>query len=581
MSVERLCRTCSANPASRPMLAAALALLTGAAAWSLPAVASDGPRDEVHRSKSVAVFALPDDRGEVLTEAIRGAKVSVDISIYTIGDDGILEALKRAKANGVSIRILVNGQQWISPANYPGSYKFDPVYALMCGYTPLATPAPPKFVEICPEGAPQYAGLSQAPGPGTVALHASSNNFSLTHQKTVLIDAADRSGRGLWADELPPDAKAVLLTGNLSGYGGASWPNCSSNGLWDTASCPFYSARDFGLVITDRAVIAEVERVFNSDWYCHSPCENNGLLYEPVDARAGISLLWANGITGVPGTYPVCDNGFCPPEALFPSASTGEDCSVYATGEYPYPLTGRDGSSGGTIQGNARRELLALIGGAKTSLDVYNEEMADEEVVEALAARAAAGVKVRVVMTEGNPHTYWSEGRQAWVDSFDELTAASAVVKLFPNDASHLYIHAKIVFADVFKEDGEWHVPKRSAGYLGSENISTASLNVNRELGVILSGKKHGNVLKTVAKVFDGDFRSAPITWVLGGVAQGWRWLPAGREAPEGADPCRPLLPRAESESYVPLACGPQGFPFPRPHESGFGPWNPGYGTTP
>jgi len=42
--------------------------------------------------------------------------------------------------------------------------------------------------------------------------------------------------------------------------------------------------------------------------------------------------------------------------------------------------------------------------------------------------------------------------------------------------------------------------------YVGSENFTTNSLRLNRELGIVLTGK---SVLSSVAKTFAGDFSKA------------------------------------------------------------------------
>lgn len=544
---------------------------------SAPAQSEKGAGQGSAAVGSAALFTFPDEQGRTVLDAIRSARHSVDISIYSIGDERILQALKEAKANGATLRLMVNGQNWITPANYPGHEKYDGVYALMCGYSRAGgarRQSSHTYTEICPHSPPEVQGLQQAPGPGLVMLHASCNNVALTHQKTILIDAADREGQPFWPHEMLPTSRALVLTGNLSGW---PWPNCASGGGWDPSSCPFYSARDFGLAITDPEVIAEVERVFLSDWHCHSPCETNGLLHEPVLGASRIQLVWSNGITGIPGTAPDCDNGCCPPGALYPSAAGPQErCEIFATGNYPSPLTGPDGSSGGTIQGNARREILALIGKARKTLDVYNEEMADEEVVTALADRAEKGVRVRVVMTEGNPHTYWSEALHREVDGFEQLARASAQIRLFPDSPSALYIHAKVILADV-RVGNDWPVPDRAAAYLGSENISTASLDQNRELGVILEAKRNRHILKALGQVFERDFAQAPLPWSGGGrlesrvgaMARGHRGLTQGDARGREA---------RTADSPPPLVCGPQGFPIPRPALAGPGPWNPGYG---
>jgi cardiolipin synthase len=109
--------------------------------------------------------------------------------------------------------------------------------------------------------------------------------------------------------------------------------------------------------------------------------------------------------------------------------------------------------------------LLALIGSATKTLAVENEEMSDAAVVAALSAAARRGVAVTVVLTDGDD--YASE--------LAELQAAGVTVRLLPDRSSVLYIHAKVIVAD------------DSRAFVGSENFSSASLERDRELGVVLS----------------------------------------------------------------------------------------------
>jgi cardiolipin synthase len=109
--------------------------------------------------------------------------------------------------------------------------------------------------------------------------------------------------------------------------------------------------------------------------------------------------------------------------------------------------------------------LLTLIASATRTLDVESEEMSDTEVVDALAAAARRGVAVTVVLTEGI-----GDGRE-----LAELAAAGVAVRLLPDRAPVPYIHAKVVVADDARV------------FVGSENFSTASLDRNRELGVVLA----------------------------------------------------------------------------------------------
>jgi cardiolipin synthase A/B len=116
---------------------------------------------------------------------------------------------------------------------------------------------------------------------------------------------------------------------------------------------------------------------------------------------------------------------------------------------------------------NARASVLSVINGATRSLAVEDEEMDDPAVTAALAAAAHRGVDVRIIMT-ADPE---------WDAAFAELARAGVHVRLYANDSSSLYIHAKAIVAD----------PGRSGQrvLIGSQNFSVASLDYNRELGIL------------------------------------------------------------------------------------------------
>ena len=83
----------------------------------------------------------------------------------------------------------------------------------------------------------------------------------------------------------------------------------------------------------------------------------------------------------------------------------------------------------------------------------------------ALESDAGGGVDVTVVMTADTE----------WDSAFAQLEAAGVHVVLYPDTSSALYIHAKVIDVDSTK------------AFVGSENFSTASLDYNRELGLITS----------------------------------------------------------------------------------------------
>ncbi len=116
---------------------------------------------------------------------------------------------------------------------------------------------------------------------------------------------------------------------------------------------------------------------------------------------------------------------------------------------------------------NAQASVLSVINGATRSLAVEDEEMDDPAVTAALAAAAQRGVDVTVIMT-ADPD---------WDTAFAELARAGAHVRLYADDSSSLYIHAKAIVADAGR-------PGRQA-LVGSQNLSAASLGYNRELGIL------------------------------------------------------------------------------------------------
>ncbi|HEY2563524.1 MAG TPA: phospholipase D-like domain-containing protein, partial [Acidimicrobiales bacterium] len=103
--------------------------------------------------------------------------------------------------------------------------------------------------------------------------------------------------------------------------------------------------------------------------------------------------------------------------------------------------------------------LAHLIGDARHTVLVYNEELSDPTLVDGLAAAARRGVHVEVVMTYAS----------SWARSFDTLTAAGAQVHVLYGEHP-VYIHAKMIWVDGTRV------------FLGSQNLSVASMTRNREL---------------------------------------------------------------------------------------------------
>jgi cardiolipin synthase A/B len=112
---------------------------------------------------------------------------------------------------------------------------------------------------------------------------------------------------------------------------------------------------------------------------------------------------------------------------------------------------------------NSRQRILGLIDNAKQTLRIENEEMQDNQVEEHLIAAAAKGVDVQVVMSPGQT------GKDANAPGLHKIEAGGVKADLVKSP----YIHAKIIVAD------------NSTAFVGSENFSPASLDHNRELGIL------------------------------------------------------------------------------------------------
>jgi phosphatidylserine/phosphatidylglycerophosphate/cardiolipin synthase-like enzyme len=112
-------------------------------------------------------------------------------------------------------------------------------------------------------------------------------------------------------------------------------------------------------------------------------------------------------------------------------------------------------------------DLLALIQGARRTIDVESEELSSEPVIAALVAAARRGVTVRVVMT------YQAQ----WAAGFSRLVTAAAQVAVLHGETP-LYVHAKLLVVDAGTPHGR--------AFVGSENLSDASLFHDRELGIVL-----------------------------------------------------------------------------------------------
>ena len=133
----------------------------------------------------------------------------------------------------------------------------------------------------------------------------------------------------------------------------------------------------------------------------------------------------------------------------------------------------------------AQAQMLAVITGARHTLSIENEEMGSSAITSAIVAAARRGVRVEVTMTADSE--YDSE--------LGAIVSAGGHVHLYVNGYSDLYIHAKTTIADAGFSSEKI--------YVGSINFSSASMDNNRELGIITSDAP---IVKDVNSVVLGDY---------------------------------------------------------------------------
>ena len=136
---------------------------------------------------------------------------------------------------------------------------------------------------------------------------------------------------------------------------------------------------------------------------------------------------------------------------------------------------------------NSRQKLLAIIGNAKTSLHIEEEEMQDAEFVAALITAAKHGIAVNVVVPKPTSGSSEAQNEQ-------QLTQGGVKVQQIDDRTNGgLYIHAKSIIVDA------------KLAYIGSINASGASMDGNREIGILIADQ---SVIRQLDQIFTLDFQS-------------------------------------------------------------------------
>jgi len=117
---------------------------------------------------------------------------------------------------------------------------------------------------------------------------------------------------------------------------------------------------------------------------------------------------------------------------------------------------------------NARQELAAFITGTKRELVIYDPKIADPQMTRLLEARAAAGVKIRVL---------------------GSMTRSSSEIPV--RKLSQIRLHTRSMVRD------------GKTVFVGSQSLRSAELDARREVGILFTDSK---LAAQVLKVFEGDW---------------------------------------------------------------------------
>jgi cardiolipin synthase len=298
------------------------------------------------------VIVEPDAGSGPIVDAIRGARKSVWMEMYLLSNKSVLTALEDDANSGIDVRVMLEQHPY-------GGGSISPQETL---------------------------AKLQAAG---VKAQASDPNFTLTHEKGLIIDGST----------------AYIMTSNMTNAALGSG-NYTKN-------------REYDIVDTNTQDVQAVMAIFQADWNHNTASFNDpNLVVSPINSR------------------------------------------------------------------NAFNKLIAS---AKHTLLVTGEEMQDSGIEQDLVAAAQRSVKVQVILPTPS-------------GSGDSNSSGISTIKqggVAVREDAQLYMHAKMIVAD------------GQIAFVGSENISSQSLDQNRELGLIIADN---NVLNTLQQTFEKDWENSQET---------------------------------------------------------------------
>lgn len=133
---------------------------------------------------------------------------------------------------------------------------------------------------------------------------------------------------------------------------------------------------------------------------------------------------------------------------------------------------------------NARPRILDLISSTKSKLVMSVMYLTDPALLQATLDRAAAGVATRIILAD-----------PAWIKGNDATAQKLAAAKIPVKYMKALDCHAKLVVSD-------------DRAFVGSENMSSNSVDANREVGIIVSNPAS---VAPIEKQFEADWQNATV----------------------------------------------------------------------
>ncbi len=131
----------------------------------------------------------------------------------------------------------------------------------------------------------------------------------------------------------------------------------------------------------------------------------------------------------------------------------------------------------------SRAKFEVLIDSATQNIDVYAQYLKDPKTLERLYKRAGEWVSVRIVLSENWYEDYLEELQGKTLPKNIEIRPISAKAKM----------HSKAFLID------------QKYLFIGSINLSTPSIDQNREFGILLANPE---IITKFSEVFSGDFES-------------------------------------------------------------------------